>query len=78
MELKGKLIYVFGIDGSGKTTLVQNLGKYLKQITPVQVVYSSEMTPFTDELEQVSSRFHTSRRECFSPTLRGAVWGGFG
>lgn len=75
MNIKGKLIYIFGIDGSGKTTLSRNLSSYLSNINPVKPVLSSEKSVFTTELEEVARQFNTTRRGCFSPLLRGTGWG---
>ena len=74
MSGKGKIIYIFGIDGSGKTTLVKNLNEYLKR-KKVNVVKYLSKPFFTEELEEVSKSNNTTRRACFSPLFRGLTWG---
>lgn len=73
--MKGNFIYIFGIDGSGKTSLVYSLQEYLNRVTPGVCVAAVNHKPFTKELEKVAVSVHKNRRECFSPLLRGSVWG---
>ncbi|MFJ7405875.1 MULTISPECIES: dTMP kinase [unclassified Lysinibacillus] len=75
MNNLSRLIYVFGIDGSGKTTLVKNLETYLSKKQDVISVPSSKISIFTNELEVVASKMSQTRRQCFSPLIRGTAWG---
>lgn len=69
---KGFLIYIFGIDGCGKTTLLENLEKYLCDDT---LFLRTFLTPcFMKELENVAYRLKDSRRNIFSQQLRSLVW----
>ncbi|EST52175.1 hypothetical protein T458_24470 [Brevibacillus panacihumi W25] len=75
MNIHGKFICIYGIDGSGKSTLAQNISTYLSNFNEVKTFYSQEDAIFTPELEAVAKKLNTSRRECFSPILRGGSWG---
>ena len=72
--MKGKFIYVLGIDGSGKTSLVSNIQKYINQMTPEHCIAILGYRPFTNELDSVAGCLNKNRRECFTPYFRSAVW----
>lgn len=74
LGVRGKFISIIGIDGSGKTTLAQNLGRFLQFSSPTVMALSSDWRRCTDELEVVSGELGKSRRDCFSATFRGSVW----
>ena len=69
---KGLLIYIFGIDGCGKTTLLKNLEKCLCENTIYLQTFSSPY--FTNELEKVAQKLKDSRRNLFSQQFRSLVW----
>ena len=72
--MKGKIIAVMGIDGSGKTTLVENLKKCSSGIDKIKCMSIFENSIFTKELESVAQQQGKTRRECFSKELRSIIW----
>jgi len=74
MGVNGKLIYICGIDGAGKTTLAQNLTNIISKNNKTVLVPSSKNSIFIPELEIVSAKLNKTRQECFSATFRGCVW----
>ena len=62
--MRGKLIFLFGIDGSGKSTIL----KMLQNNGLDNTVYTSCLTNaiFEEELYQAESKLHFSRRDFFS------------
>ena len=62
--MKGKLIALFGIDGSGKTTIL----KMLEHSSLDNTVYTSALTDaiFEEELFQAEKQLNFSRKEIFS------------
>lgn len=72
--MKGKLITISGIDGSGKTTLINNLEKIIGDRLPVVCMSAYKDTKFTEELEEVAKKAGTTRRKCFSKLLRSITW----
>lgn len=57
--MKGKLIYILGIDGSGKTTLARNLYQYYNEKEPNSCVLALNYSKYTDELE--SAKMESAR-----------------
>lgn len=72
--MKGKLIAIMGIDGSGKTTLVGNLAKCGCGIDDWKCMSIFDNSIFTEELEMVAGQQGKTRRECFSKELRSIAW----
>lgn len=72
--MKGKLIAIMGIDGSGKTTLVRNLQKCGCKIENWKCMSIFDNSIFTQELEKVAIQQGKTRRECFSKELRSITW----
>ena len=72
--MKGKLIAIMGIDGSGKTTLVGNLQKCGSGIENWKCMSIFDNSIFTEELEMVARQQGKTRRECFSKELRSITW----
>ncbi len=72
--MKGKLIAIMGIDGSGKTTLVGNLAKCGCGIADWKCMSIFDNSIFTKELEMVAGQQGKTRRECFSKELRSITW----
>ncbi len=72
--MKGKLIAIMGIDGSGKTTLVGNLEKCGCEIDNWKCMSIFDNSIFTEELETVARQQWKTRRECFSKELRSITW----
>lgn len=72
--MKGKLIAIMGIDGSGKTTLVGNLAKCGYGIDDWKCMSIFDNSIFTKELEMVAGQQGKTRRECFSKELRSITW----
>ncbi len=72
--MKGKLIAIMGIDGSGKTTLVGNLEKCGCGIDNWKCMSIFDNSIFTEELETVARQQGKTRRECFSKELRSITW----
>lgn len=72
--MKGKLIAIMGIDGSGKTTLVGNLKKCGCEINNWKCMSIFDNSIFTEELEKVAKQQEKTRRECFSKELRSIMW----
>lgn len=70
--MKGKLMYIFGIDGCGKTTLLKNLENNLNDDTIFLRTFSSPY--FTTELKNVASKLCSSHRKEFTQQLRSSVW----
>lgn len=70
--MEGKLIYIFGIDGSGKTTLVKNLEKYFIENTVFLQTFSEPY--YTTELENAANKLNASKRSIFSQQLRSCTW----
>ena len=72
--MKGKLIVIMGIDGSGKTTLVGNLEECGCDVDNWKCMSIFDNSVFTKELEEVAKRQGKTRRECFSKDLRSIIW----
>lgn len=72
--MKGKLIVIMGIDGSGKTTLVGNLEECGCDVDNWKCMSVFDNSVFTKELEEVAKRQGKTRRECFSKDLRSIIW----
>ncbi|MFG6332427.1 MAG: deoxynucleoside kinase [Lachnospiraceae bacterium] len=70
--MKGLLIYIFGIDGCGKTTLLKMLDEKTTENTLCIQTFSASY--FTNELENIAKRLKDSRRNVFSQELRSSVW----
>ncbi len=71
--MKGKLIVVMGVDGAGKTTLVQNMEKCLSHLNFVCMsIFKNPL--YTNELEMVAQNNGSTRREMFSKEFRNMVW----
>lgn len=72
--MKGKLIAIMGIDGSGKTTLVGNLEKCGCEMDNWKCMSIFDNPIFTEELEKIAKQQGKTRRECFSKELRSITW----
>lgn len=72
--MKGNLIVIMGIDGSGKTTLVGNLEKCVCNVDNWKCMSIFDNSVFTKELEEVAKQQGKTRRECFSKELRSLIW----
>ena len=70
----GKLVVVMGIDGSGKTTLINNIKQCSENIPRIKPMSIFKDSVFTRELEQVPELNGKTRREMYSPILRSIVW----
>ncbi len=70
----GKLVVVMGIDGSGKTTLINNIKQCSENIPRIKPMSIFKDSVFTRELEQVAELNGKTRREMYSPILRSIVW----
>ena len=70
----GKLIYICGIDGSGKTTLSKNLSKNLGSNSIFLPLNQSKI--FFKELDSICRKYNTNRWAEFSEILE-AVYGTF-
>lgn len=70
--MRGFLIYIFGVDGCGKTTLLKMLDKKTTDNTLCIQTFSTSY--FTNELENAAKRLNDSRRNVFSQELRSSVW----
>lgn len=73
--MRGRLIYILGIDGSGKTTLAEKLYNHFNKKEPDSCKLALGYNMFTNELEVAAKKAHTTRRECFSAQMRGVIWG---
>lgn len=73
---KGKLIVVEGIDGSGKTSLIELLKRKEQCFNIGKIAFKSsyEIKLFTNELNDIAINNETTRREMFSKRLRSIVW----
>lgn len=72
--MKGNLIVIMGIDGSGKTTLVGNLEKCGYDVDNWKCMSIFDNSVFTKELEEVAKQQGKTRRTCFSQELRSLTW----
>ncbi len=70
----GKLVVVMGIDGSGKTTLINNIKQCSENIPRIKPMSIFKDSVFTRELEQVAELNGKTRREMYSSILRSIVW----
>ena len=70
----GILIVVMGIDGAGKTTLINNIKRYGKNISRLKTMSIFDNSIFTKELEETAEMQHKTRREVYSSRLRSIVW----
>lgn len=71
---KGKLIVIMGCDGTGKTTLLNNIDKYYSK--KLNIVTSSGFgdKKYTMELEKIAKEQGKERKEIFSADLRSSIW----
>lgn len=69
--MRGKLIVIFGIDGSGKSTIL----RMLEQNKFENTIYTSclKKTVFEEELYYAESKFNFSRRDMFSREFKHAL-----
>ena len=66
--MKGKLIFLFGIDGSGKSTILQ----MLKDSKLDNIICTSCLTSaiFEEELYEAERKLHFSRKDIFSKEFK--------
>ena len=62
--MRGKLIFLFGIDGSGKSTILERLEN--SGLTNTVYISCLKNAVFEDELYQAEDRLHFSRKDIFS------------
>ncbi|MES5159779.1 dTMP kinase [Lactobacillus iners] len=67
-KTKGKLIYICGIDGAGKTTIAKKLALDLKN---AQYISVSENSFFTDQIKKCKGKRY---RDSYDPYFRGVQW----
>lgn len=69
--MRGKLIILFGIDGSGKTTILD----MLKKVPIDNTLYTSclKNAIFEEELYNAEKKYHFSRKEAFSREYKHAL-----
>ena len=72
--MNGLLIVIMGIDGAGKTTLIQNIKKCSINISGLKSMSIFDESIFTKELEETADKQGKTRREMFSPRLRSIIW----
>lgn len=75
IEIKGKLIMISGIDGSGKTTVAEGIKNYLlgMGIENVVIVDAMKGGCYTRQLKKCSID-NTNIRQKFSPELLNLTW----
>jgi len=69
---KKRIVEICGIDGTGKTTLLQLLQERFKGEN-FHYLRSSETEPYTSYMEEKAKQFGVSRRDLLEPWIRGAV-----
>lgn len=72
--MSGILIVVMGIDGAGKTTLINNIKKCSINVSKIKCMSIFDNSIFTQELEDTAEMQGKSRRQVYSPELRSIVW----
>lgn len=70
--MKGKLYVIDGIDGCGKSTIAELVGKYLG--TNITVIEPFSNRELIDELDFVASTMNKSKEEVFSEKLINIAW----
>ncbi|MFQ9891033.1 MAG: hypothetical protein ACLRWM_13840 [Streptococcus sp.] len=68
----GKLIYICGIDGSGKTTLAKNLSNHFGDKSIFLPLNNSKR--FINEIDSFCKEYNTDRWSIFSEYFRGNIW----
>lgn len=71
---KGKLIVIMGCDGTGKTTLINNIDKYYSKKFNIITFSGFGDKKYTSELEKIAKEQGKERKEIFSADLRSCVW----
>lgn len=70
---KGKLIAIEGIDGAGKSTIIDSLGKYYKN-KEICVISGVGNKAFISELERCAALGNFERNALFSQNLTNIAW----
>ena len=72
--VKGKLVVIMGCDGTGKTTLLNNIKKYYSKKFNIITLSGFGNKRYTMELDKIAKMQGKERKEVFSSDLRSSMW----